>query len=102
MAPASFDQIHARRRAALEQAENPALDHFSPYRLANDVALRLTWSGTDTARVELLIELNDGSRYRLPGFLRDHAERLARLGPTARVSPLRDLWLNYLAWRCAG
>lgn len=92
-----FKTIRANRIAALALAKQRRDTEFSPFRCKAIDDARFTLKSLD--RGELVLTLGDQQEIILPNFYERHAQRLLELSGQARIDFLKDIWLNYNAWR---
>lgn len=92
-----FQRIRANRIAALQLAKQRRATEFSPFRCRP--ITEIAWTPTSNDRGELQLTLDDATRVVLPHFYQSHALRLQALPVPDRIEYLREIWLNYNAWR---
>lgn len=95
----NFERIRDDRRAALAVAASQPDPGFCPY---GNIDIRaIEFIPASRGRGTLYIEDGTGGQRELAGFPTHHAEQLCALEPARQLAFLRDVWINYLAWRCA-
>ena len=92
-----FEKIRANRIAALALAKQRRQTEFSPFRCDGIKAVSYVDGTSDRGTLTLI--LIDDREITLPHFYVNHALRLQRLGNADQLDYLREIWLNYNAWR---
>ena len=92
-----FERIRANRIAALALAKQRRQTEFSPFRCSGISAVSYDPGASD--RGDLKLTLVDGREVTLPHFYVNHALRLQRLAGQEQLDYLKEIWLNYNAWR---